>query len=131
MSRTLISSGGRWEEMAGYSRAVRVGDVVEVSGTTDAGPDGISMHPDDAEAQAREALSRIATALAQAGATVQDLVRTRIYVARIEDWQAVLRAHAEVFAQVRPAATLVQVAALIHPSLLVEIEATAVVGSAG
>jgi enamine deaminase RidA (YjgF/YER057c/UK114 family) len=129
--RLLVSSNSRWESLAGYSRAVRVGDVVEVAGTTAAAADGTPLHPGDAYAQAREALRRIEEALREAGAGIEDVVRTRMYVTDIARWEEVGRAHGEVFAGVRPASTMVEVAALIAPGLLVEIEATAVVGSAG
>lgn len=123
--RTLISSGGPWEDVAGYSRAVVEGDVCEVSGTTDAGPDGASLHPGDAGAQARSALATIERALGQAGFALDDVVRTRMYLVDAADIGAVLAVHGEVLRDVRPAATLVLVAGLIHPSLRVEIEATA------
>lgn len=123
--RTLISSGGAWESVAGYSRAVAEGAVCEVSGTTDAGPDGVSLHPDDAGAQAVAAFAIIATALDQAGFTLDDVVRTRMYLVDAADIDAVLAVHGELFRDVRPAATLVLVAGLIHPSLRVEVEATA------
>jgi enamine deaminase RidA (YjgF/YER057c/UK114 family) len=129
MPRTLISSGVPWEPLIGYSRAVRAGDLVEVTGTTDAGADGTSLHPGDAYAQAREILTRIAAVLKQAGARVEDVVRTRMYVTDITRWEEVGRAHSEVFGAIRPATSMVEVSRLIDPSLLVEIEATAVVGS--
>lgn len=123
--RTLISSGGPWEAVAGYSRAVVEGDVCEVSGTTDAGLDGASTHPDDAGAQARAAFAIVEAALSQAGFTLDDVVRTRMYLVDAADIDAVLAVHGELFRDVRPAATLVLVAGLIEPSLRVEVEATA------
>jgi enamine deaminase RidA (YjgF/YER057c/UK114 family) len=125
MSRRLISSGGPWEASAGYSRAVVVGDTCWVSGTTDAGPDGRSRHPGDAGAQARAALDIIERALADGGFGLGDVVRTRMYVTAAADVAAVLAVHGERFGEVRPASALVVVAALIEPSLLVEIEAEA------
>jgi enamine deaminase RidA (YjgF/YER057c/UK114 family) len=124
-TRTLISSGGRWEGVAGYSRAVVQGDVCDVSGTTDAGPDGTSLHPGDAGAQARAAFGIVEAALAQAGFSLDDVTRTRMYLVDAADIDAVIAVHGEVFRDVRPAATLVLVAGLIHPSLRVEVEATA------
>lgn len=124
-SRMLISSGGPWESLAGYSRAVAEGDVCEVSGTTDAGPDGVSLHPGDAGAQARAAFAIVATALEQAGFSLEDIVRTRMYLVDAADIDAVLAVHGELFRDVRPAASLLLVAGLIHPSLRVEVEATA------
>jgi enamine deaminase RidA (YjgF/YER057c/UK114 family) len=131
MARTLIASDVPWEPVIGYSRAVRAGDVVEVTGTTDAGPDGTALHPGDVAAQAREILQRIAAVLEQAGSRIEDVVRTRMYVTDISRWEEVGRVHGEVFAEVRPATSMVEVSRLIEPSLLVEIEARAVVGSAG
>ena len=123
--RRLVSSGGPWEAGAGYSRAVVVGDGCWVSGTTDAGPDGSSRHPGDAGAQARATLDVIERALADGGFTLADIVRTRLYVTDPASIPAVLAAHGERFATIRPAASIVVVAALIEPSLLVEIEADA------
>ena len=131
MARILISSDVPWESVVGYSRAVRAGDLVEITGTTDAGPDGASLHPGDAYEQAREILRRIAAVLDQAGARLEDVVRTRMFVTDIGRWEEVGRAHGEVFGEIRPATTMVEVSRLIEPSLLVEIEATAVVGSGG
>lgn len=124
-TRRRITSGGPWEASAGYSRAVVVGDSCHVSGTTDAGPDGRSRHPGDAAAQARAALDIIERALDDAGFTLAEVVRTRMYVAHIADAPAVTAVHGEVFGEIRPAATLVAVAALLEPTLLVEIEADA------
>ena len=126
--RRLISSGGPWEASAGYSRAVVVGTSCWVSGTTDAGPDGRSVHPGDPGAQAEAALDIIERALAEARLTMADVVRTRIYVTRAASLSAVLAVHGARFATTRPAATVVIVAGLIDPSLLVEIEADARAG---
>jgi len=127
VKRARVSGGTSYEALAGYSRAVRVGDRVLVSGTTASGPDG-PVGVGDAAAQARFVLDRIEHALTELGATLRDVVRTRIFVRHIEDWQAVARVHGERFGQVRPANTLVQ-ATLVHPELLVEIEAEAVIGA--
>lgn len=124
--RQNISSGTEWETLVGYSRAVRIGSVIEVAGTTAVDEQGQVVGPGDSAAQTRYILARIARALAQAGASLGDVIRTRIYVTDISQWEAIGRAHGEVFADIRPAATMVQVAALIRPELLVEIEATAV-----
>ena len=119
VSRILVSSGSDFESTVGYSRAVRVGPHVTVAGTTGPGP------PDDIGAQAREALRRIEIAVHEAGAVLSDVVRTRIYVTDISRWREVAAVHAEIFGEIRPAATMVEVAALIPPELLVEIEADA------
>jgi enamine deaminase RidA (YjgF/YER057c/UK114 family) len=118
-SRILVSSGSEFESAVGYSRAVRIGPHVVVSGTTGPGPAG------DVAAQTRGALRRIEIALNAAGATLSDVVRTRIYVTDISRWREVAAVHAEIFGEIRPAATMVEVAALIAPELLVEIEADA------
>ena len=124
--RQNVGSGSPWESEVGYSRAVRVGDVVHVAGTT-AVRAGVTQAPGDPYRQAVLALEIIAAALAECGASLADVVRTRIYVTDIAHWPEVGRAHGEVFGDVRPAATMVQVAALISPDLLVEIEAEALV----
>lgn len=123
--RRLVSSGGPWEASGGYSRAVVVGDGCWVAGTTDAGPGGRSVHPGDVAAQARAALGTIERALAEAGFGLADVVRTRMFVTDAAHADAVVAVHGEVFGAIRPAATLVVVAALIEPSLPVEIEAEA------
>ncbi|MEW9263556.1 RidA family protein [Kineococcus endophyticus] len=125
-TRRLISSGGPWEAVVGYSRAVRVGDHVSVAGTTAATPDGPAGGDDLAE-QTRVCLTRIRAALLEAGATLEDVVRTRMFVTDISRWEEVGRVHGEFLGHVRPAATMVEVSALIDPRLLVEIEADAVI----
>ncbi len=120
-SRLYVSSGSDFESAVGYSRAVRVGPLVAVAGTTGSG--------DDVVAQTRDALRRIEIALGQAGATLADVIRTRIYVTDISHWREVGVVHAEVFGEIRPAATMLEVSALIAPELLVEIEADAYIGS--
>ena len=126
MERKRVSANRPWEAIVGYSRAVRAGQVVEVSGTAPAGPDGKILAPGDVEGQAREALRIIGEALEEAGASFADVVRTRIYVADASEWEAAGRAHGEVFADIRPATTLVEVNGFIDPAILVEIEATAI-----
>ena len=123
--RRLISSGGPWEAVAGYSRAIVVGDTCWVSGTTDAGADGRSRHPGDIAGQARASLEIIRAALEEAGFRLSDVVRTRMFVTDISRSSEVNPVHAEFFGEVRPAATMVEVSGLIDPSLLIEIEAEA------
>ena len=127
MQRQLVSSGARWEPIVGYSRAVRVGPWVSVAGTTAAAEGGGAVGGTDIGAQTREALRRITAALVQAGAGLEDVVRTRMFVTDISRWEEVGRAHGEVFGSIRPATSMVEVSRLIDPALLVEIEADAIV----
>jgi enamine deaminase RidA (YjgF/YER057c/UK114 family) len=125
--RQQVSSGTHWEALAGYSRAVRVGDHIYVSGTTATGPDGL-VGGDDPAAQMAYVISKIETALKSLGARLEDVVRTRVFVSRIEHWEAVARVHGERFGEIRPANTLVE-ARLVGPEYLVEMEADAIAGS--
>lgn len=126
MNRMRISSGAPWESKVGYSRAVRIGNVIAVSGCTGSDADGNPVG--DTEAQARAAIQRIEAALLEAGATLDDVIRTRMFVTNIDEWEIVGRVHGEFFGHIRPAASMVEVSRLITPGLTVEIEADAVLG---
>lgn len=125
--RARVGSGAPWEASVGYSRAVRVGHHVIVAGTTATAPDGTVLCPGDAHGQALAVLEIIERALARVGASMADVVRTRVYLVRIEDFDAVGRAHGSVFGEIRPASTMMQVAGLVDPAHLVEIEVDAIV----
>lgn len=124
--RITISSGAPWENIVGYCRAVRVGNIIEVAGTTAVDENGATIGINDTYAQTRYILQKIEKALQQAGASMANVVRTRMFVTNIGQWEAIGRAHGEFFATIKPAATMVEVKALINPELLIEIEATAI-----
>lgn len=125
-SRINISSGAKWEDVVGYSRAVKIGNIIEVSGTTSADGEGV-IGEGNAYLQAKTIIEKIENALKQAGASLNDVVRTRIYVTNISDWQKIAKAHAEFFSTIKPATSMLEVKALIDPRMLVEIEATAII----
>jgi len=126
MKRTNFSSGSKWEDIVGYSRAVRIGNVIEVTGTVASGEDGKVVGKDDAYAQTKYIYQKIESVLSRAGATMKDVVRVRMFVTDISRWQEYGKAHSEFFKEIKPCNTMVEVRALIEPDYLIEIEATAI-----
>ena len=129
MQRTNYSSGARWEQIVGYSRAVRIGNLVEVTGTVSINDQGETVGINDAYAQTRCILEKIKAVLEQTGASLEDVIRTRMFVTDISRWQEYGRAHGEFFSSIRPCTSMIEVRALIDPSYLIEIEATAMIGA--
>ena len=127
MKRENISSGSTWEPIIGYSRAVKVGPHVAISGTTGTGADGKLVGPGDPEAQTLQALKNLEAALTRAGASLKHVIRTRMFVTQIDQWEKIARAHGQMFGEIRPATTLVEVKRLIDPDMLIEIEADAII----